>query len=198
MIELFTDLGGFGERMFEELEPFRRLPVKQGVVTVRNFAWTVGERKELDFSERIMKYNMVVDVKATQAEMIQMETTNEYRLMMGRRALAINPKIHRAARGHSEEMSKLGYFSHFSPNKERRTPFQRMALEGYTSGVSENIALAGGPVHAHKLWLHSSAHHRNILSPGSTEFATGNCGNYWTQNFGRGREFLRDPLFEKE
>ncbi len=175
-----------------------RLPLKEGVVTVRNFAWTMRERRRLDMDRRILRYNMVADVDATKAEMAQMNITNDYRMMMGRRALAVNQKLLRAARAHSKEMADLGYFSHFSPTKGLRTPFMRMAREGYSKGVSENIARVAGPEGAHVAWLHSSGHHRNILNPGHTEFATGNWGIYWTQCFGQGQDYLKDPLFEKE
>ncbi len=182
----------------EALEFVRRLPLKEGVVTVRNFAWTYRERRMLDLNRRILRYDAVADVDATKAEMDEMNITNEYRLMMGRRALAVNEKLLKAARAHSKEMADLGYFSHFSPTKELRTPFMRMAREGYTRGVSENIARVPGAEGAHMAWLHSSGHHRNILNPAHTEFATGNWGIYWTQNFGQGRDYLADPLFEKE
>ena len=107
-------------------------------------------------------------------------------------------KILAAARKHSQEMSRLGYFSHFSPTAGLRTPYQRLRLEGYMNGVSENIARVGGAEGAHVAWLHSSNHHRNLLNPSHREFATGNDGNLWTQNFGRGLEFEKDELFEKE
>ncbi len=182
----------------EALEFVRRLPLAEGVVTVRNFAWTSRERRRLDFNRRVLRYNLAADVDATKAEMAEMNITNDYRLMMGRSALAVNEKLLKAARGHSKEMADLGYFSHFSPTPALRTPFMRMAREGYRMGVSENIARVAGAEGAHIAWLHSSGHHRNILNPAHTEFATGNWGVYWTQCFGQGHDFLDDPLFEKE
>jgi uncharacterized protein YkwD len=92
-------------------------------------------------------------------------------------------------------MGSLGYFSHFSPNPKRRTPFQRMRLEGYTYGVSENIAATPSAAGAHYRWLRSSGHHRNILMPTHTEFGVGNNGRLWVQNFGVGKEYENNEHF---
>jgi uncharacterized protein YkwD len=107
--------------------------------------------------------------------------------MMGRRVLVLDDLLVKTARGHSDEMSKLGYFSHFSPNAERRTPNLRAKIEGYkATAISENIHRGSGtPEGAHYGWLHSSGHHRNILQKFWTEMGTGQVGRYWTQNFGR-------------
>jgi uncharacterized protein YkwD len=115
--------------------------------------------------------------------------------MMGRNILAVNPKVHKAARGHAVEMGALGYFGHFSPNPEHRTPYQRMSLEGYTYGVSENIAATPSAADAHRRWLRSSGHHRNILMPGHIEFAVGNAGRLWVQNFGMADEYRSNEHF---
>ena len=92
-------------------------------------------------------------------------------------------------------MARLGYFSHFSPTPGRRTPFDRMKLAGYERGVGENLALHGSALGAHVSWLHSSGHHRNILMAHCSEFACGNQGDYWCQNFGTGKEYLGDPSY---
>ena len=159
------------------------------VVDVKNFCRTEKDQRRFLLYLRIEEMNEAICEDLTEAEVSQCNITNSYRLMMGRTLLAINPKIHKAAQGHAKEMTKLGYFGHFSPNKERRTPFQRMRLEGYTFGVSENIASTPSAADAHRRWLHSSGHHRNILMPRHTEFAVGAEGRYWVQNFGMGKDF---------
>jgi hypothetical protein len=51
-------------------------------------------------------------------------------------------------------------------------------------GISENIAMnPGGPMGAHRAWIHSSGHHRNILSKAWRLLGSGNSGSLWTQNF---------------
>ncbi|HLQ39038.1 MAG TPA: CAP domain-containing protein, partial [Planctomycetota bacterium] len=127
----------------------------------------------------------------------QLHVTNAYRAMFRHRPLAVNLKLHTSARGHAEEMSKLGYFAHFSPTPGRRTPFDRMKLAGYESGVSENIALNDSAPAAHDAWCHSSGHHRNLLNAQHTEFGIGALGRYWVQNFGQGREYEADPAFKR-
>jgi uncharacterized protein YkwD len=128
------------------------------------------------------------------AEQEQVRITNRYRRLMGRRAVAWNPRIQVAAQGHSEYMANTGDFGHFEQgDPTRRSPFDRMKLAGYPRGVSENCAMVGGdPQAAHDGWLHSSGHHRNILMAAHREMASANASNYWTQNFGA------DTSFQKE
>ncbi len=107
------------------------------------------------------------------------------------RAVRIDERLVKSARGHSEDMSKRGFFDHFAPpnpatGEGRTSPFDRMAKAGYQGGgASENIAMAGGPMEAHLRWLNSSGHHRNILSAW-TDQGVGFAGGRWTQNFGSG------------
>src|SRR6185369_4515077 len=121
-----------------------------------------------------------------------LKLTNEYRKLFNMRPVALNLKLLVAAREHSTEMSTLGYFSHFSPTEGKKSPWDRMKRAGYAYGNSENIALVDGAEAAHQAWLHSSGHHRNILTARHTEFAVGNNGRYWTQNFGGSQEYLEN------
>ncbi len=156
-------------------------------LTVRTFFLDREEMAFLEYNRRILEWNRTVKSEATDPERKQVRVTNEYRMMMGRRALALDDRLVKTARGHSEEMSREGYFSHFSPHPDHRTPDQRARLNGYTGRpVSENIHRgSGSPTGAHLAWLHSSAHHRNILQTFWTEMGAGQAGKYWTQNFGR-------------
>lgn len=160
-------------------------PVK--ALTASNFCKNVKEKERFLLETRIEMMNEALGEEIlNEGERAQVSITNTYRRMMGRNILAVNPKIHRAARGHAVEMGALGYFGHFSPKPERRTPYQRMRLEGYDAGVSENCAKTASAADAHRRWLHSSGHHRNILMPSHTEFGVGNAGPLWVQNFGMG------------
>jgi hypothetical protein len=166
-------------------------------LSLQNFCLDAKERAELDLWERIETFNVTLCTALPAAERGQVEVTNAYRRSFGHRPLAVSNKLQRASRGHCSEMSRLGYFGHFSPNKERRTPIDRMRLEGYGAGAGENCALNDSPEGAHQAWVHSSGHHRNLLQPSHTEFGSGNDGRYWTQNFGRGQEYLSDPAFPR-
>ena len=65
-------------------------------------------------------------------------------------------------------------------------PADRMMKQGYRGwSYSENIAMSASPTQAHLMWIHSSGHHRNILS-GWTDLGSGVGGRNFTQNFGSG------------
>lgn len=179
------------------------LPTDVEDASLRTFAWTAAEQAGLRHDRAVLAYNGARWAEASsfdeaqrpgKEEQRQVEITNEYRMMLGRRALAWNPKIQEAARGHSDYMAATGNFGHFEEgDPQRRTPFDRMRLVGYEQGVSENCHMGGGsPEGAHDGWVHSSGHHRNILMPGHREMASGLSGVYWTQNFGVGAEFETD------
>jgi hypothetical protein len=180
------------------------LPRDAESLALADFAWNADEAGRIAYSRKVVERNERLwseldaakakdqDALAApdRAEREQVRITNAYRTMMGRRALAWNPRIQRAAQGHSDYMSRTGDFGHFEDDPARRTPFDRMRLEGYLRGVSENCAMVGGdPEAAHDGWLHSSGHHRNILMDGHREMASAIASLYWTQNFGSDTAF---------
>lgn len=173
-------------------------------LTLAEFAWDPGERSALVESDRIearndrlwaaLEHKKPADDVPNIDEQRQVQITNAYRRMLGRRALAWNPKIEAAAQGHSDHMANSGEFSHFEQgDPARRTPFDRLKLAGYPRGVSENINMGrGDPKSAHEGWTHSSGHHRNLLMQGHREMASAIASEYWTQNFGADTAFLTD------
>jgi len=108
---------------------------------------------------------------------------NVIRLRAGLRVLRIDVKLCNAARGHSGDMQRLGFFSHTSPVKGKETPGKRAALAG-TSAGAENIARGArtGPG-AIQQWWYSPGHHRNMMGGGG-RVGLGQVGSYWTQMFG--------------
>lgn len=178
---------------FGEMDPLALLAVDWAralpagdTITVQNYCASVAEREQFDLWARIDQLNERLGKQLEAHEREQLQVTNAYRRMFGHRPVAVDLKLRAAARGHAEEMSRLGYFSHFSPTPGRKTPFERMSLAGYTNGVSENIALNDSAPGAHNAWIHSSGHHRNLLMPTHTELGTSGVGRYWVQNFGHG------------
>lgn len=126
----------------------------------------------------------------TQPERDCYTATNRYRVMMGLRAVMGDPALIQCARGHSQEMKDLGYFSHTSPTAGRRSPGARAKLAGWGGSVSENIARGrSSGFDVVRQWCGSSGHHRNILGKGWTHLGAGKAkdGAFWTQNFGKGR-----------
>lgn len=173
-------------------------------VGLSDFAWDAPERAALIESERIEARNERLwaafehakpsDDVPNSDEQRQVRITNAYRRLLGRRALAWNPKLEAAAQGHSDHMANSGEFSHFEQgDPTRNSPFDRMRLAGYAKGVSENILMGhGDPQSAHEGWLHSSGHHRNILMADHREMASAIASSYWTQDFGTDSAFLSD------
>ncbi len=105
-------------------------------------------------------------------------------------AVRIDDRLVMSSRLHSQDMQARGFFAHQAPPNATTgdpgtSPFQRMKKAGYGGmGASENIAQgASNAEQAHQMWIHSSGHHRNILSKWHDQ-GVGRSGRYWTQNFG--------------
>jgi len=180
------------------------LPRELERVELANFAWNALERDELALSRAVRGRNQRLWQEAPRLERElsrpatlderQVEITNDYRDMLGRPALAWNPRIQAACRGHSDYQANSGNFGHENTHDPaRRWPADRMRLEGYDFGAAENCAMGrGDPLSAHVGWCHSSGHHRNLLSAHHREMASANAGGIWTQCFGHGTDFLED------
>jgi uncharacterized protein YkwD len=192
-----SDLGALDQGVLAEAAWARALPAGD-TVTIKNYCRTVAERDELQLWQRIEAYNdkLKTDKAVAVVEFDLLRVTNDYRAMYRHRPLALNVQLASASHGHAEEMSKLGYFSHFSPIPGRRTPFDRMKLCGYENGVSENIALADSASTSHISWLHSSGHHRNLLNPAHTEMGVGAISRDWVENFGQGKGWQQHAVWK--
>jgi hypothetical protein len=190
---------GQGDRDQLEVLDWARALAPGTTVGIADFARTAEEREERQTWSLVLAYHELLwQQKRLPAPVReQLKVTNEYRLMFGHRPLAFVPTLAAASQSHAEEMSKLGYFAHQSPTPGRESPGQRMRLCGYTSGVSENIALNDSAQAAHDAWCHSSGHHRNLLHPRHTEMGVGVDGRNWVQNFGAGRVHEEDEIFLK-
>jgi uncharacterized protein YkwD len=92
------------------------------------------------------------------------ELVNEERLQRGLEPLEYDTSLVPVARGHSQEMLELGYFSHISPNTG--TLGDRLNDGGvvYTS-AGENLAYAPNVSIAHRGLMQSDGHRANILEP---------------------------------
>jgi uncharacterized protein YkwD len=96
---------------------------------------------------------------------------NAFRAAHGLGALRFSPFLGAAARAHSTQMARLGYFSHNSANG---SPFSSRIstyypARGYQSWtVGENLLWSSPDVSAPralKLWLASPPHRANLLNP---------------------------------
>ena len=178
-------------------------------VSLRTFALSAAQRDDIAHSRAVQRLNearfarYLKDPKAggyddplsklEVAERDQVQITNDYRTMLGRRALVFEPRLQSSSQGHSDWMSLKGVLSHDEDDPRRRTFGQRARLAGYEPATGENCSMGRpGAMDTHLGWTHSSGHHRNILAAGHTEMGSGVSGNYWTQNYGSGREHERE------
>lgn len=123
-----------------------------------------------------------------------LELTNAYRTMLGRRALAWDPRLYEACGWHSAYMAETGNFTHTEEGVPgRRSPRDRMSSAGYPDGWNENCQQGSEWARqAFESWCGSSAHHRTLISDEPTEAAAARVGTYWTMKFGRGNDFEND------
>jgi uncharacterized protein YkwD len=126
-------------------------------------------------SMRILHYNdKIVKTTANVEERKLVQITNNYRMIMGRLPVEIDDRLMKCCKKHSQEMNRLGYFSHTSPTKGLESPGKRAAKEGYNGGVGENIYTGMGSAGAaFSGWYHSSGHHRNMLGGGDPQRMNG-------------------------
>ncbi len=108
---------------------------------------------------------------------------NLVRNLLGLPAVAIDPALCKAARGHSADMEQHKFFSHDSPLPGKASPWDRARLAD-TSASAENIAAGmsdGGE--ANQVWWHSPGHMKNMLG-GHLRVGIGRSGSLWTEMFG--------------
>jgi uncharacterized protein YkwD len=168
-------------------------------IGLKRYAPGGTEKSALEWNDDVLAYNRAVDIDAGPEERACVDALNDYRIMMGRRAVKWNAKLLEAARGHSKEMHDLKYFAHSCPfpgpeHDAHRNPSDRARQAGYGGGVSENIAMGSNTGKGAFLqWFGSSGHHRNMLGKGHTEVGVGRVDVYWTQNFGSASRTVNVP-----
>jgi hypothetical protein len=202
------DLGAEPVAVEKEVEDIRRYFDRD--LDVRSFFLDAEEFALLERDQAVMKDNAKRKTVADETEAKQVEITNAYRMMFGRRALAIADRLVLSARAHCDDMSRGGFFSHFNERLLNMKPGEKIPkqacgcssdalIPGCTHGpdariraqgyefiaCSENIHMGSGdPQGAHTGWIHSSGHHRNLLHTAWKEMGTGRVGKHWAQNFG--------------
>jgi uncharacterized protein YkwD len=108
------------------------------------------------------------------------------RVRFGIPPLRFNRDLFRSATGHSNDMVRHRYFSHYGSGGSTLTGRVRRA--GYLSGagfyfVGENIGGGpgrrfGSPVQVFRSWMHSPPHRANILDPRFRDFGVGVSRGY--------------------
>ncbi|MCE9582881.1 MAG: CAP domain-containing protein, partial [Planctomycetes bacterium] len=176
----------------EQSQVSRLLVQVNDALSLKNFTISGQEKSQLEKFKVIMSYNeRVTGFDADEKECIRV--TNEYRFMMGLQAVEAQEALGRAARKHSAEMEKLGYFAHESPTKGLVSPGERCAADGYSGYRGENIEMGTHTgTESFWGWYNSSGHHRNMLGAGHTQIGLGKSGTYWTEDFGAGGPSMKD------
>jgi uncharacterized protein YkwD len=119
------------------------------------------------------------------------DMTNAFRLKNGLAVLVWDDLLAKAARGHSGDMARRGYFDHDSPDGKsvwdrlQAVGFERYAryAENIAAGYTDAFAAFNG-------WVNSPGHRQNMLTDGLDMLGVGvvhdggsDYGWYYTQNF---------------
>ena len=105
-----------------------------------------------------------------QSEIEMVKLVNQERQSRGLNTLVFDSGLRELGRGHSEDMFRRGYFSHYSPDPdsigaEGKTVADRAEENGVDFLViGENLAYAPNVSLAHKGLMNSEGHRANILS----------------------------------
>jgi len=133
--------------------------------------------------QKVMMENAALRAEVPDLEFRHAQQVNLYRLLLGKGALKLNPKLCDAAREHCEDMIKHKFFAHESPLPGKRTPGDRAKNHGASAG-GENIYLGSeNPDDAFWAWFNSLGHHKNMVGDYAV-FGVGNSARHWTQMFG--------------
>lgn len=148
---------------------------------------TPAQKQAYDYDQKVRNYN-ANQAQLPEAGRLQLKILNDYRIMLGRHALATDERLFRCAGKHSSWMESSGNMSHDEPDPARRTPSLRARLEGYNDSVGENVAFGyQTALSVHHGWYTSSGHHRNMILKGFWVAGVARSGTYWTQVFGTGK-----------
>jgi uncharacterized protein YkwD len=112
---------------------------------------------------------------------------NSQRLILGLGPLQLDEKLCDAAKGHSSDMARLGFFAHESPVPEKKTPWDRARKAGFSGNASgENIFMGSAePQSAYNGWFGSDGHRFIMLASGPNTLGVGISGVHWTMMTGR-------------
>jgi len=111
---------------------------------------------------------------------------NERRAVVGLHPLTLNENLSNACVKHSEEMARLGYFSHDSPVEKNRTPPLRAKNAGFNNFAGECIFMGNrDPAAAEQAWWYSCGHRLINYNSGPQILGIGRHDAYWTLNTGR-------------
>jgi uncharacterized protein YkwD len=115
---------------------------------------------------------------------------NHERISRGLAALAVEPRLMKAAQAHSQDMAQHNFFDHLGSNGS--TPGDRITRAEYPWGFfAENLGCGYAAAEAVvQAWLDSPGHRANMLAPEAEHVGIGlasapeaDCAPYWTGLF---------------
>ncbi|GIK51265.1 MAG: CAP domain-containing protein [Planctomycetaceae bacterium] len=146
------------------------------------------KKEEYEANKGVLSANeAIADADCDAESKSHVRVLNDYRMMLGRGALAINLALYKAATSHSKYQEKIGRIGHDIPgHPDGVTPQQRCKRAGYGGSVGENC-LMGSRTGAEAVWqwYRAAEHHRAMIG-NWVHIGAGHSGVYWTQNFGGG------------
>lgn len=103
-------------------------------------------------------------------------------------AVSKDPTLTRAAEAHAEEMARMGYFGHFSPFPENRSPDDRLKQQGWPEDrpYQELLVVAATPEEALAAWQKNPAYGRALLDPDHRLVGFAHKGRIWVLLLGKG------------
>ena len=135
-------------------------------------------------SREVMAANAKVSGQLEAQEARAIAACNLTRVALGLSALAIDLKLCAAARDHSDDMHKLGFFAHQSPVPGKENFWDRAKNFG-TTASGENIAEGDKTGdQANEAWFHSPGHFRNMLAGSHKRIGVGRNHDLYTEDFG--------------
>ena len=117
-------------------------------------------------------------------EAIAIQAANRRRMEHGASPLTVDIKLCKAARGHSQDMVKHGFFGHPSPVPGKAAFTEGASLAGTTASAVN--CMQGGPSgkDAIEAWMNSPPHRANLLASGIHRIGIGRAGGTFTAMFG--------------
>lgn len=165
--------------------------------TLLSFSWTAEEVYLAELVNRARANPHAEGIRVGLNLASGLSSAEQARLVP-QQPLALNQYLTIAARAHGQDMADRNFFDHINPSGFN--PTQRAQLAGYVGSAGENIAAGYANIDAaHRAWLESVGHRKNVLSLWSNFTSTfhydefgpgvglgigGTYNNYYVENFG--------------
>lgn len=131
----------------------------------------------------VLTANQAAAAQLDPEEVAGILAVNVIRIRVGIGAVAIDPKLVAASRGHSKDMTEKNFFAHESPIAGKETPWKRAQLAGTSAGAENIYTGSTRGQDAIRAWWHSPGHHTNMMG-GHKRVGLGRFEKMWTQMFG--------------